>query len=84
MYEYLSMLFAINYNFIFNLLRIHSLLEVKLLPQIVWPRTAKKKVLHSAANLLLLFGTTIDNNLANQLFAIICISVFVYKCVCAR
>lgn len=43
MYEYLSMLFAINYNFIFNLLRIHYLLEVKLLPQIVWPRTAKKK-----------------------------------------
>lgn len=38
--------------------------------------------MHSAANLLLLFGTTIDNNLANQLFAIICISVFVYKCVC--
>lgn len=43
MHEYLSMLFAINYNFIFNLLRIHSLLEAKLLPQIVWPRTAKKK-----------------------------------------
>lgn len=83
MYEYLSMLFAINYNFIFNLLRIHFLLKAKLLPQKVWPGTAKKMyctVLPTCWWFSVRQSITIWRISCLQIYASVCLYTSVCRC----